>query len=987
MLPLVQFLNQLVISHTRIVAVCAALFLALTASSQNTSELARRPAWNSSRVNGSPEPPSPYVIERVQPQLKLVEPLELVAFPGTKRLVVVEHHGKIYSFPNDKEVSTPDLFADPRQWKPELQEVYSVAFHPRFAENRFVYLWYILKPELPEGTQISRFVVTDSDPPRVDLTTEHKIIAWKSGGHNGGCIRFGKDGMLYISTGDGVGPDPPDSMNTGQDISDLLSSILRIDVDHPAAGKGYGIPPNNPFVNTPGARGEVWAYGLRNPWRMSVDMKSGDIWVADVGWELWEMVHRVQRGGNYGWSIMEGSRQAIKPDGKRGPTPILPPTYEHPHSESSSITGGYVYHGSRLPELQGSYIYGDFDNGKIWALRHDGLKVVSHRELVDTTLKIASFGEDQSGEIFIVDYNGTLQRLVPNPRTTATSNFPRRLSETGLFTSVNQQKPAPGVVSYSVNAEHWTDGAVSQRFVALPGESSVRITNESWTFPADAVLVRTLALPMNSMKPAQIPRKIETQLLHFNGDAWNAYSYRWNEQQTDADLVGAAGAEQVLSLEDSEAAGGRRQQTWRFASRTECLRCHNPWCGSALGFNALQLDRDHSHGNTPQSQFASLHTLSVLDRAPQPTASKRLSNPYGADGTLHDRARSWLHANCSHCHREHAGGSVMSFMNFDWPLERLNLVGARPMQGTFGMEGAEVAAAGDPYRSALYFRISKLGKGHMPYIGSRVIDERGTKVIHDWIKSLPANTATNQSKGTFEAIALVRENQLRQAAELKSPSSAQKAEAVIDDLLKSPSGALVLLRHVENGGISAAARAVVVAKAGAAADRQIADLFERYIPEEQRAKTLGADIQPDAILSLKADAVRGQKVFTSAQCVTCHKLAGEGREFGPDLSQIAKKYNRAQILENILRPSQTIDPKFMGYVLDETNGESVTGFIVSRSASKIVMKDVTGAEIRIAGGNVAKLTAQNLSLMPEGLLANLTAQEAADLIEFLSGLK
>ena len=132
--------------------------------------------------------------------------------------------------------------------------------------------------------------------------------------------------MLYIWTGDGVGPDPPDTFNTGQDISDLLSSILRIDVDHESDGKGYSIPRDNPFINTPGARPEVWAYGLRNPWRMSVDLKTGDVWAADVGWELWEMVYRVERGGNYGWSIMEGSRQQIKPNGKRGPTPILPPT-------------------------------------------------------------------------------------------------------------------------------------------------------------------------------------------------------------------------------------------------------------------------------------------------------------------------------------------------------------------------------------------------------------------------------------------------------------------------------------------------------------------------------------------------------------------------------------------------------------------------------------------------------------------------------------
>ncbi len=160
----------------------------------------------------------------------------------------------------------------------------------------------------------------------------------------------------------------PDPFQTGQDTSDLLSSILRIDVDHPPAGKPYRIPEDNPFFNRKGSRPEVWAYGLRNPWRMSFDRASGALWVADVGWELWEMVYQVERGGNYGWSIMEGP-QSIHPDWKRGPTPILPPVKAHPHTEAASITGGFVYNGHRLKELVGAYIYGDWVTGKIWALR------------------------------------------------------------------------------------------------------------------------------------------------------------------------------------------------------------------------------------------------------------------------------------------------------------------------------------------------------------------------------------------------------------------------------------------------------------------------------------------------------------------------------------------------------------------------------------------------------------------------------------------
>jgi putative heme-binding domain-containing protein len=955
-------------------------FTALAADAVNSTAapVSARVPWTTSRVSGSPEPPSPFVTERLFPKLRFSEPIELVSLPGSDRLVLAEHAGKIVSFPNLPGVEKPDLFADMKQWKPEIQEVYSVAFHPDFTKNRQVYIWYILKPELPDGTRIARFKVTESDPPRVDLGTEEVVFTWKSGGHNGGCIRFGKDGMLYISTGDGVGPDPPDSFNTGQDIGDVLSSILRIDVNRAENGKPYAIPSDNPFVSTPGARPEVWAYGLRNPWRMSVDQKSGELWVCDVGWELWESVHRVQRGGNYGWSIMEGSRQVIKPDGKRGPTPILPPTYEHPHSEAASITGGFIYHGSRLRDLEGAYIYGDYQTGKIWALRHDGSRVTSHRELVDTPFQVVSFGEDRDGELIIVDFTGTLQRLVPNPAAGQPSTFPRRLSETGLFASLAGPAPAPGVVPYEVNAEQWQDGMIARRFVALPGSGSISTTN-GWQFPKDAVLVRSLALPLDAGRPDAPARKVETQILHFDGDAWNAYAYRWNEAQTDAALVDASGAEETFTIRDASSPGGARRQTWRFSSRAECLRCHNSWCGFTLGFSAGQLDR--SVAGHPQ--LAALAESGVLNRAPGSNPATALANPPDASGDLNARARAWLHTNCSHCHREHAGGSVLSFMNHDSPLEKLNLVGARPMQGAFGIPGAEVVAPGDPYRSILYYRVSKLGKGHMPYLGSHVIDERGVALIHDWITSLPHGPLP-------EAVAKERGEQDAALAAFLAAGTAGERTAAAGQLLKTIGGALKLVRALGQPALAKGTRDAVAALGAASSDRQIADLFERFVPEEQRVKTLGPDIKPESILSLQGDVERGRRLFfqpVGAQCNTCHRAGGEGRDLGPDLSQIAKKYTRGQILENILQPSKVIDPKFVAYVVETKDGESHTGFLLSRDSRQLVLKDAAGAEVKLAMSDVSKVEAQKLSLMPEGLLQTLTAQEAADLLEFLASMR
>ncbi len=219
------------------------------------------------------------------------------------------------------------------------EQVYGLTFHPGFPTNRWVYVCYVLKSDLPDGSRVSRFKVGDSNPPRVDPASELILITWLSGGHNGGCLKFGHDGYLYISTGDAAAPNPPDPFQTGQDNGDLLSSILRLDVDQTEPGRNYRIPTDNPFVKMSGSRPEIWAYGFRNPWRMSIDRKSGDLWVGDVGWELWEMICRVERGGNYGWSIVEGP-QSVNPEWKRGPTPILPPVKAHPHTEAASITGG-----------------------------------------------------------------------------------------------------------------------------------------------------------------------------------------------------------------------------------------------------------------------------------------------------------------------------------------------------------------------------------------------------------------------------------------------------------------------------------------------------------------------------------------------------------------------------------------------------------------------------------------------------------------------
>jgi uncharacterized repeat protein (TIGR03806 family) len=715
--------------------------------------LDKRVPWTTSRVKGSPDPPTPYRTEVAFPKLKFFEPLDLAHAPGTDRLFVAERKGKIYSFANDPQVDKAELFLDLRK------TVYGLTCHPQFARNGYVYVTYVLEPDktLPKGTRLARFQASRENPLRADPASEKVLFEWPSGGHNGGCLKFGPDGYLYIVTGDGSGI--ADELQTGQDLSDVLASILRIDVDHPDPDKAYGIPKDNPFVQVPGARPEIWAYGVRQPWRMSFDRATGDLWAGEVGQDLWEMVLRVERGGNYGWSVMEGTHP-FRPERKRGPTPILPPVVEHAHSEFRSLTGGFVYRGTRLRELIGAYLYGDYDTGKVWALRYDGHKVTGQQELARTTLRLVGFGEDNAGEVYLVDFmGGALHRLVPAPKADAADAFPRKLSETGLFASVKDHRPAPGLIPYSVNAQLWSDHAVKERYLALPGNSQIEYNvveypqpapgaPRGWRFPDGTVLVKTFLLEMERGNPAS-RRRLETRLLHFHqlagteevGDQyWRGYTYVWNDEQTDATLLDAGGLDRTFTIRDPQAPGGTRQQTWHFPSRSECIGCHTMPAKFALGVNTLQMNKDHDYGGVIANQLRTLEHLGIFTQPlPEPPEKlPRLVNYEDETLDLHLRARSYLHANCAHCHMKWGGGNAEFQLLATLDLKDTGTLGTRPGQGTFNLPDARILAPGEPERSLIYHRMTRLGLGRMPHIASLEVDAKGAKLIHDWIKQLPA---------------------------------------------------------------------------------------------------------------------------------------------------------------------------------------------------------------------------------------------------------
>jgi glucose/arabinose dehydrogenase len=282
------------------------------------------------------------------------------------------------------------------------QGLLGLAFHPNFAENGTFYLNYTA---LDDATMISRFQVSEDNPNLADPESEVVILRLEQPytGHNGGTLAFGPDGYLYIGMGDGGSARDPH--NNGQNPSTLLGAMLRIDVDNPSDGKLYGIPEDNPFADGVDGAPEVWLYGLRNPWRFSFDRETGDMFIGDVGQENIEEIDYVpagESGLNFGWQVYEGST-SMRPD--EGGDYVFP-IAEYPHAEGCAVTGGYVYRGEELPELNGVYFYGDFCTGKIWTLRLDENGEWQNELFMDTEFAISSFGEDLAGELYVVDHVG-----------------------------------------------------------------------------------------------------------------------------------------------------------------------------------------------------------------------------------------------------------------------------------------------------------------------------------------------------------------------------------------------------------------------------------------------------------------------------------------------------------------------------------------------------------------------------------------------------
>jgi uncharacterized repeat protein (TIGR03806 family) len=657
-----------------------------------------------------PEPSSEVELEPAFPALPaFTAPIMLTSSADSWYLI--QRTGEVYRFGDDDAEATLVLDLSDRVDAEGDAGLSGIALDPGFEDNRTFYLFYATSddPVLGDGSgewrsRLSRFVEGSAEE-TVLLEIEQRKTSHI---HANDDLQFGPDGYLYLSLGDG-GPQG-DPKGRGQDLDVLQGKVLRIAVS--PTEPGYTAPADNPFVDTPDARPEIWAYGLRNPWRFTFD-DSGAVWVGDVGYNSWEEIDEVHAGDNLGWSIMEGPECFEADTCDR--TGLTLPVVAHSHYDARSVTGGRFYKGATLDTLAGHYIYADYQFGQIWAFGEDRVPRVINRD----GRGLVSFTEDRSGELLAVDiHEGVVLRLVDGAGVPGEEVLPRQLSATGCVDPEDPTRKVDSLYAYAVNHPFWSDGANKSRWIALPeGEQMTVDEDGDIAVPTGTVLVKEFTVD---------DLLVETRLMAYRGSGlWTALSYRWDEDQRDATLIlepeGAFTAEWP---------GG----SWEHPSRGMCRECHYQTVGGSLGLELRQLAGASADARLGDDQLAGMVELGWIA---DPGAVDAFPGRTDIDESLDTRARTWLHVNCGYCHRPNGRGARSAMdLRFDVPMSETHTCDVAPEFGDLLGEDSRLIRPGRPEASVLLHRVSVTGDDAMPPLGRARVDLTGVALLTEWIAAM-----------------------------------------------------------------------------------------------------------------------------------------------------------------------------------------------------------------------------------------------------------